>query len=51
MRGALLGFLATPVIAGLCLLGGKVSYDFGAEGVLLCLTFCLLSFCHPSETT
>lgn len=39
MRGLLLGFLAAPVVAGLCLLGGKVSYDFGAEGVILALIF------------
>jgi hypothetical protein len=39
VRGLLLGFLAAPVVAGLCLLGGKVSYDFGAEGVILALIF------------
>ena len=51
IRLLLLGFLAAPVVAGLCWLGGQVSHDFGAEGVILCLTFCLLSFYHPSETT
>ena len=39
MRGLLLGFLAAPVVAGLCLLGGRVSYDFGAEGVILAIIF------------
>jgi Flp pilus assembly pilin Flp len=39
VKGLLLGFLAVPVVASLCLLGGKVSYDFGAEGVMLCLIF------------
>jgi len=39
VKGVLLGFLAAPVVAGLCLLGGKVSYDFGAEGVILALVF------------
>ena len=39
MRGLLLGFLAAPVVAGLCLIGGAVSYDFGAEGVILALIF------------
>jgi len=41
VRPLLLGFLAAPVVAGLCLLGGKVSYDFGAEGVILALVFLL----------
>lgn len=39
IRPLLLGFCAAPVVAGLCLLGGKVSYDFGAEGVILALVF------------
>ena len=41
MRGALLGFCAVPVVAGLCWLGGQVSHDFGAEGVILALIFIL----------
>lgn len=44
MRGALLGFLAAPVVAALCWLGGKVSHDFGAEGVILALVFIAGSF-------
>ena len=39
MRGVLLGFLAVPVVAGLCWLGGQVSHDFGAEGVILAILF------------
>jgi hypothetical protein len=39
VRGALLGFLAAPVVVALCWLGGHVSHDFGAEGVILALIF------------
>lgn len=51
MRGLALGFLAAPVVAGLCLLGGRVSHDFGAEGVILSLAFCLIAFQPSTETT
>ena len=39
MKAALLGFLAAPVVAALCWLGGQVSHDFGAEGVILAILF------------